>query len=336
MHLFAKSQQTVQLVQVNTAVRWRRIDDLAIWKRVLGGGLQLLLNLAALIHALFKKIDIIHLTTSGGIGIIRDLMVLTTVRIFHFPAVYHIRFGRIPEIALKKTFEWKLFVIALHLANVIIAIDKPTSDVITNRFPKIDIKLLPNPIDFSKLPASEKEDAKKSCVLFLGWVVPSKGIEELVDAWSALSPKDWILLLVGPGNQGYRQKLIDRYRPKNLKFLEEVTHNEAMQLLAKSDIFILPSYSEGFPNVILEAMAMSKPIIASSVGAIPEMLAEECGTLIEPRNVSAIKNALSILIQDESLRSKLAINARRKAQKQYSIDVIFDVYMRIWQTLVVH
>jgi len=55
--------------------------------------------------------------------------------------------------------------------------------------------------------------------------------------------------------------------------------------------FILPSYTEGFPNVILEAMALGKPIIATSVGAIPEILSEECGVVMKPRDQRDIEQA---------------------------------------------
>ena len=66
-------------------------------------------------------------------------------------------------------------------------------------------------------------------------------------------------------------------------------HDDAMRMLANAEIFVLPSHTEGFPNAVLEAMALAKAIIASRVGAIPEMLADECGLLIEAKDVSGLK-----------------------------------------------
>ena len=333
MHQYVNCQQEVRFIQVNTANRWRKIDDLAIWKRLLFGMFQLFFNYIKYLSALLKNPDVIHLTTSGGIGSIRDLVICATARIFHFPVVYHIRFGRIPEISSKKTVEWHILTIALRLANQVITIDKSTADAISIHLPRISVNNIPNPIDFSNLPVSGKKEIEQNCVLFVGWIIPTKGIEELVQAWSALSPQKWVMLLVGPGDHAYRQELMIRYNTHDLEFLDELTHDDAMQLIAKCDIFVLPSHTEGFPNAVLEAMALSKPVIASSVGAIPEMLSEDCGVLVEPKNVEELKNALSMLIHDKPLRIKLGENARNKAKQKYSMDVVFAKYVDVWQKL---
>jgi glycosyltransferase involved in cell wall biosynthesis len=333
IHRYVKCRGEVDFIQVNTATRWRRIDDLAIWKRIIGGTIQLIINLATLVLALLKKPDLIHLSTSGGIGTIRDLVVLATTRFFNVPAVYHLHFVRIPDIAVKKTFEWNIMSIALRLADVVIAIDKATSDVIAHHLPEVIVKNIPNPIDFSRLPVSGKTKAEKNCVLFLGWIIPTKGVEELIEAWSALALKGWVLQLAGPGSLDYRRKLALQFNPQNLDFLGEVTHEQAMLLMSQSDIFILPSHTEGFPIAVLEAMATGNPIIASSVGAIPEMLSEDCGILIEPKNTVGIKDALLSLTQDKYLRTKLGENAREKARQYYSIDIVFSEYLNIWKSL---
>jgi glycosyltransferase involved in cell wall biosynthesis len=244
-------------------------------------------------------------------------------------------FGRIPIIALKRSFEWHILSIAMRLATAVIAIDKSSRDMITSHFPGKRVEFIPNPIDFSQIPDSATTDNEKGCVLFLGWIIPSKGIEELIASWAAISQRKWILKLVGPGDQRYNQKLSLCYNPQNLEFLEEVGHDEAMRLMVQSDIFVLPSHTEGFPNVILEAMSMGKAIIATSVGAIPEMLADQCGIVIPSRNIEELKNALELLIQNKFLRTILGENARNKVQRSYSIDNIFPLYLSLWQDLAI-
>jgi len=335
MQQYANCQQNIKLMHVNTANRWRRIDDLAIWKRVMGGGIQLLLDYFSYILALMKKPDVTHLTTSGGIGAIRDVVFFLTSRLLRVPIVYHIRFGRIPEIASKKTMEWRIITIALRLSNIVIAIDKSTFAAISFHLPSINVTYLPNPIDFSRLPLAEKNPIEQNYVLFLGWVIPTKGVAELVAAWAALAPQTWRLLLAGPGDKSYKQELITRYNPKNIEFIGEIAHDDAMRSMAQCSIFVLPSYTEGFPNAVLEAMAMGKPIIASSVGAIPDMLSEDCGIIVRPKNIDEIRNALALLIQNENLRSSLGENARKKARGKYSVEVVFASYTDIWQNLTV-
>ena len=85
-------------------------------------------------------------------------------------------------------------------------------------------------------------------------------------------------------------------------------------LLSASDVFVLPSYTEGFPNVIIEAMAMGKPIIATSVGAIPEMLDEGCGVVVPPKDADSLQKALQKVCNFDSDCGRLSVpklNSRR-------------------------
>ena len=103
-----------------------------------------------------------------------------------------------------------------------------------------------------------------------------------------------------------------------------------MEAVAESEVFILPSYSEGFPNAVVEAMALKKPVIASAVGAIPEMLEGDCGILIEPRSTDDIISALKKTLTDKELRERIASNAAEKVTKQYKIEIVYKKYREIW------
>jgi glycosyltransferase involved in cell wall biosynthesis len=162
-------------------------------------------------------------------------------------------------------------------------------------------------------------------------MIPTKGIEELVAAWSQLELTDWQLDIVGPGDQNYKDTLIGKYHTPSINFLGELGHGEAMTVLSDADCFVLPSYTEGFPNVVLEAMALGKPIIATSVGAIPEMLDGECGLVIKPRSINELKDAIQLLADDPNLRKTMGCRAQEKAQLEYSLEVVFDKYMNIWR-----
>jgi hypothetical protein len=116
MQQYARNRRDIRFIHVNTSPRWRKIHDLVMWKRLVGGGIQLISNFIELIIALLKKPDVIHLTTSGSIGTIRDLVIMITARIYHIPVVYHMRFGRIPIIALKRSFEWHILLAVYPLS----------------------------------------------------------------------------------------------------------------------------------------------------------------------------------------------------------------------------
>lgn len=332
MHRFVRGTATVELIQVDTAPHWRNIYDRTPHKRIVGGGMQFIRDYIYLGATLQKKPDVIHLTTSGSLATLRDFAICLTARLWRKPIVYHIHFGRIPEIAEANTVEWRVLVKIMQMVSVVIAITPSTAETVNYYLPGVCIEYVPNPIDLSKLPEPrENDDSEQRIALFLGWILPTKGVEELVQAWTKLCPSHWELLLAGPVEAEYVHTLISRYKPKNLRFVGELAHDDAMQLMARSDLFILPSHTEGFPNVILEAMALGKPIVATAVGAIPEMLSDNCGLLVKPKDTDELSEALSQMMQDEAYRNQLGANAYAKVRQAYAIDVVFARYLEIWQ-----
>ena len=333
MHRYVGGMTDIELLQVDSAPRWRSIYTYAVWKRVIGGSLQLLRDYVRFIIILFKRPDLVHLTTSGNLAVIRDLVISMLAWLCHIPIVYHLRFGRVPDIAGSNSMEWQIMKWVMRMANVTIAITPFTYQTINEYLPQIRVEYVPNPIDFTELPISWARKETNKRVLFLGWVIPAKGIEELVNVWTQLDLEDWTLQIVGPGDNIYKQHLIEKYNPRNLYFIGELGHQQAMELMSQCDIFVLPSYTEGFPNVILEAMALGKAIVATRVGAISDMLAGECGILVEPKNVEDLRLALLQLVYDESFRLQLGRQAYAKAREKYSIDIVFARYIEIWQSL---
>ncbi|MEI2724755.1 MAG: glycosyltransferase family 4 protein [Verrucomicrobiota bacterium] len=101
-----------------------------------------------------------------------------------------------------------------------------------------------------------------------------------------------------------------------------------------AEVFVLPTYTEGFPNVILEAMAAGKAIVSTRVGAIAEMLDADgespSGLVIQPRDAGSLANALRQLLSDAELRETLGARARGKVTRCYSTDVVFRRLLDLW------
>lgn len=328
---YVGNRTDVRISVVNTSPRWRQIHDLALWKRVIGGGLQCIRDVIHLGRLLSKHhFDAIHLTTSGQLAIIRDLGVLLVGRLFDVSVIYHIRFGRVPQIAAARNVEWLMMAWVMSKVDKVVAIDRATRDSLVQFLPAANVELIPNCINLESIPAISASVQPQLTVIFVGWVIPAKGISELFDAWSQLRPSGWQLQIIGPSDTGYRQKLIEQYGTVSIEFLGELPHEQAMKRMADGDIFILPSYTEGFPNVILEAMALSKAIIATDVGAIPEMLTDECGLLVKPKDVQGLITSLKALCSNEKLRTEMGRRARERVLVHYSIDAVFARYMTLW------
>lgn len=332
VHQWATGEPKIIISQVDTSPRWRAIDDLAIWKRVLGGGLQLLRDYSKFLKAV-RGADVIHLATSGRLATVRDLAISTTARLLHVPVVYHLHFGKVPEIAYTNTLEWRMLLRTIKLANAVLALDNSTADTVRRYLPGLRVEVVPNPIDLDALPATEPSVRAKKTALFLGWILPTKGVEELLQAWSACAEESWELVLVGPFNPAYRDMLVGRYQSRAVRFTGELPHEEAMRMMARCDLFILPSHTEAFPYVVLEAMALSKPVVATHVGAIPDMLAGGCGVLIPPRDAEALAKAIEKLVCDESFRFSMGARASEKATRQYALEPVMGKIAAIWRSL---
>ena len=112
-----------------------------------------------------------------------------------------------------------------------------------------------------------------------------------------------------------------------------VDNAEKVRLLRTADIFALPSYSEGQPIAILEAMAVGLPVISTSIGSIPEVVQEANGRIIAPGDVEALRAAIRELAGSETLRETIGRFNARQAREKYSVErtmeEIASVYRRM-------
>ena len=307
---------------VNTAPKGRVTEGRGILKRVFVSGFAMF-GIVSEIRDKIRtdKIDCVHIATSGSLATIRDLIVANLLRRENIPFIYHIHFGSIPEIIRKNTIEWRLIKKVITLPARTIAIDKSTKDELSAYF-RDKIEYIPNPIDLKALPVPSESTEKT--VMYLGWVIKQKGIEELIASWKSIQTvvKDWKLQIVGPYKIEYIDELRKKYSFENVELIEEKSHKEAMELLNRASVFVLPSYTEGCPYVIMEAMALKKIIIGTRVGNIPEMLGDNCGILIDVQNVEELKKHLKEVITQADRYDNLREAAYEKAKSEYDISRI--------------
>jgi len=139
-------------------------------------------------------------------------------------------------------------------------------------------------------------DEKAELVLFVGRLDPAKGIVELLDAFVSLANRLPNLRLAyvgdGPGGKLLRRKAKDSGLESRIILADACSSQQVAQWLAASNVLALPSYAEGCPNVIIEALSCGRPVIATHVGGIPELINEECGILVAPRDMQGLANAI--------------------------------------------
>lgn len=323
----------IELNIINIIANKRPTDKRTIFDRIFYSGYVMLrayFQLKKLVRK--RKVDVVHMTTSGGLGFFRDILLLRYLNRKRIPSVYHIHFGRTVLYREKNGWEWKKLLQAVKYANQVITIDKPTYEILSAFHD--GVSYINNPIDTATYSKYHLDTMKK--ITYVGWIIKTKGIEELLLAFSAFNQEnnqEYFLELIGPGSDTYINELKREFPCEKVEFVGELEHEQAMERLAMAEIFVLPSYTEGFPNVILEAMALKKPIIATNVGAIPEMLGNNGGILIEKQNVDQLITALKCFVENEEYRISCGNNAYKKVKEEYDIANTFRKYKMLWRKL---
>ena len=292
-------------------------------------------------NLLFKNPDIVHYTSSASLALIKDKMALFIVKnVFRKQFVIHWHFGRIPEICISKNSEYEKLMFVVRKANANIVLDEKSLNTLQNEGIK-HVFYIPNPMTSAIYDATKDIDIilananrTNGEVLFVGHVIATKGVFELVKCCvDCLEVKK--LVLVGPVLPDVKEQILDLSKRRSsdewLEFKGELCREEVYFYYRTCSVFCLPSYTEGFPYVILEAMAFGCPIVATDVGAIAEMLQDESGMVISPHDEAALGEALRKVLLDKALRDKMGTNAFARVMSVYTHDVIFKQYESLWQ-----
>ena len=203
---------------------------------------------------------------------------------------------------------------------------------------KARFQVVPNVVDMSlfsppKGPC-EREDGRKR-LLVVALLTPIKGIPYLLEALARLKEKrdDFLLDIVGDGpNRGEYEELVNKLGLQNVvRFHGLKTKREVAEFMKKADVFVLPSEWENLPCVIIEAMASGLAVVATNVGGIPEIVSNEVGMLVPPKDARALAQALNDVLEhlNQYQRENISIEAKR-----YSYEVVGKTLDNLYKELV--
>jgi phosphatidylinositol alpha 1,6-mannosyltransferase len=177
-----------------------------------------------------------------------------------------------------------------------------------------DVRVIPNGVS---LPDEVGEEADALEILYAGRLSREKGILELVEA-----AEDMELVVAGDGPLRSRV-------PGALGFLP---HEELSRLYARAAVVACPSHREGFGIVCAEAMAHGRPVVASAVGGLLDLVAhEETGLLVPPRDVAALRSALERLVGNPDLRRRFGAAARERIREHFSWEQFGSKTLRAYE-----
>jgi teichuronic acid biosynthesis glycosyltransferase TuaC len=143
-------------------------------------------------------------------------------------------------------------------------------------------------------------DQHSEAVVYIGRMDLKKGLRELVEAAAAIKPQrpklQVYIVGAGPDRPLIEEAIQANSAGDYVHALPSCAPDEVAVWMAAADVITLPSYMEGCPNVVLEALACGRPVVATNVGGIPEIMSDACGRLVPPRDSAALAHALASVL----------------------------------------
>jgi glycosyltransferase involved in cell wall biosynthesis len=235
------------------------------------------------------------------------------------------------------------------LSHAVIAVSRHTADhlVHVEHAPKHKVHVIPNGIDFERVKVSDSgaaarvraELAPADTILLLtaGRLHPEKGYEHLFEALPSVvagARQPWILAVAGAGpfEAEYRARVSDLGLTDHVRFLG--FRRDLPDLMAAADVFVLASVAEAFGLVLAEALYLGAPVLATTAGAIPEIVDDGVsGLLVAPGDSRALAEALIKIIDDGGLRRRLAGAGRDKVLRQFDFREMIRRYEQVYERL---
>jgi len=194
-----------------------------------------------------------------------------------------------------------------------------------------------NGIDIKAISFLSREQAQEKLLgqtspLVIGTIAEwtkNKGLFYLLEAVKTISAD---VILIGSGENPDKEKMYDfvkKHRLKNVYLYEWI--DEAVKYLKAFDIFVLPSFKEGLPYTILEAMAAQVPIVATKVGGVPEMIDNNInGLLVPSKNPESIGKKILKLINNPEIAQEMTQRAKEKVVKEFSLEKMIKETKKIY------
>jgi glycosyltransferase involved in cell wall biosynthesis len=299
-------------------------------------GRQILLirALASYFYCLLtRKVELVHCHAAMRGSFWRKALFAGLARRFGVPVLLHLHGsemrsfyeGRSPRVR-------RLIARQLELANAVLVLSDSWKKFILEIAPRAKTIVVPN---YVRVPEAPARPARRDVtVLFLGLLGQRKGIYDLLAAFARARKQNLTLKLVVGGNgeiEEARRLARQLDVEDGVTFLGWIDEATRRDMLTLADIFVLPSYNEGLPMSVLEAMAFGLPVIATPVGGIPELITDgHDGRIIAPGDVVALERELLDLANSPELRHALGTAGHKRVTEHYADTVVLPLLHSIY------
>lgn len=247
--------------------------------------------------------------------------------------------GLTSDIKLLRRSPWgRIFWGWIKKVDAVVSVCSQSSrELLSEGFPGARIVEIPNGVDLSTfVPHPSRPAREVRTITFVGRLDAYKGVAVLLEAFKGVLSQltNLRLLIVGTGPDATLLK-----ETAGAMELEGRVHfrgreEDVLSVLGDTDIFVLPTLSEGMSNVLLEAMACGLPVVATAVGGNSDLISHRCnGMLVPPADPQALREALVELLENTTLAQHLGGRARKTVEDHYSMERVTERYLQLYAGL---
>lgn len=275
-----------------------------------------------------RKALALHIHVAQRTSFFRKAAFALLAYVFRTPYLFHMHGSEFREFyAGSSVFTRSLIRWVLRHAWTVISLSDSWRSWVLSIEPTARVVVVHNPIAIDSEIVGAERKAGEPNVLFLGRLGQRKGIYDLLQAMVQVREKVPAAKLVCGGDgeiNEVRAKAVQLGLEGCVSVVGWVSGETKQALVKEAAVYVLPSYNEGLPMAILEAMAEGIPVVASNVGGIPDAIDDGIdGFLIPPGDVDLLRERLTALLMDSNLRQRIGLNGQLKAQKKFAAAVVF-------------
>ena len=305
--------------------------------------LRLLVSPFALGYAVLKTdAAVVHINTSlNAKAYWRDLAYLLTAKLCGARVVYQVHGGALKQFSASSRFLAGVLKFSTRWPDVAVVLSQAELEAFRECAPSQPVETVPNGIDCAPYvrynrPAPDPRTPLR--LIYVGRLAPRKGLLETVEALRLARSRGVAARLViagsGPEEPRLRQYTRESGLMRDVTFVGSAYGDHKLRLLSQADVLLLPSYSEGLPYSLLEAMAAGVVPIVTPVGGIPDVVVgNEHGLFVEPRDPGAIAQAIAALAQDRVALARMSAACRKRIGTAYSIERVAKEFAELYRGL---
>lgn len=273
-----------------------------------------------------RRVSLLHVHMASRASFWRKLMFILPAMALRVPVIVHLHGAEFRQFYAEESPQAlrRLIRFVFEKASRVIVLSEGWKNWAMSVFPAARVVSIYNPVTLPELAPFSKRET--TTLLFLGRIGERKGVFDLIDALGRLNDRipNLRLLMGGDGDlEAARQHAEANGSSERVELLGWVRGAEKQALLERAAVYVLPSYNEGLPMSVLEAMAAGLPVVSTPVGGIPEAVSDGVeGFLVAPGDINMLSDRLARLLGDAGLRRGMGEAARRKVEAVFSVERI--------------